>query len=64
MGYERWNQNTSFVDIALSRSLEKNRSMKTMERIDRVIDWSKVENVCWTITGQEDRRKAPMPIPH
>jgi transposase, IS5 family len=43
MGYKRWNQNTSFVDIALSRSLEKNRSMKTMERIDRVIDWTKVE---------------------
>jgi IS5 family transposase len=43
MGYKRWNQNTSFVDIALSRSLEKNRSMKTMERINRVIDWTKVE---------------------
>jgi transposase, IS5 family len=43
MGYKRWNQNTSFVDIALSRSLEKNRSMKTMERIDRVIDWTKIE---------------------
>ena len=43
MGYKKWNENTSFVDIALERSLAKNRSMKTMERINRVIDWSKVE---------------------
>jgi IS5 family transposase len=43
MGYKRWNQNTSFVDIALSESLKKNRSMKTMDRINRVIDWTKVE---------------------
>ena len=43
MGYKKWNQNVSFVDIGLSRSMEKNRSLKTMERINRVIDWSKVE---------------------
>ena len=43
MGYKRWNQNISFVDIALSSSMEKNRSLKTMDRINRVIDWTKVE---------------------
>jgi transposase len=43
MGYKRWNQNISFVDIALSRSLEKNRSLKTMDRINKVTDWTKVE---------------------
>lgn len=43
MGYKKWNRNVSFVDIGLSRSMEKNRSLKTMERINRVIDWTKVE---------------------
>ena len=43
MGYKRWNQNISFVDIALNSSMEKNRSLKTMDRINKVIDWTKVE---------------------
>lgn len=43
MGYKRWNQNISFVDIALSSSMKKNRSLKNMDRINQVIDWSKVE---------------------
>ncbi len=43
MGYKRWNQNMSFVDIALSKSLKKSRSIKNIERINRVIDWSRIE---------------------
>jgi transposase, IS5 family len=43
MGYKKWNRNTSFAELALSSSLEKNRSLKTMEEINRVIDWLKVE---------------------
>jgi len=43
MSYKKWNQNISFADIALSSSIEKNRSLKTMERINRVIDWNRVE---------------------
>lgn len=43
MAYKKWNQNISFADVALSSSIEKNRSLKTMERINRVIDWTKVE---------------------
>ena len=43
MGYKRWNENISFADIALNSSLERNRSLKTMDRINRVIDWTKVE---------------------
>jgi len=42
MGYKRWNQNISFVDIALSSPMKKKRSLKTMDRINRVIDWTKV----------------------
>ena len=43
MGCKKWNKNISFLDIAFSSSMEKKRSLKTMDRINRVIDWSKVE---------------------
>ncbi len=43
MGYKRWNPNASFAEMALASSLERNRSLKTMEQINRVIDWTKVE---------------------
>jgi len=33
----------SFGEMALTRTLEKNRSLKTMERINKIIDWERVE---------------------
>ena len=41
MGYKRWNQNISFADVALNSSMEKNRTLKTMEQINQVIDWTR-----------------------
>lgn len=38
MGYKRWTKNMSFGEMALTRSLEKNRSLKTMERINKIVD--------------------------
>jgi hypothetical protein len=58
MGYKKWNQNVSFSDIDLSSSLEKNRSLKTMERINRIIDWTKVASGPWGPTPQP---LAPLP---
>ena len=43
MGYKKWSRNMSFGEMALTRTLKKNRSLKTMERINRVIDWAKIE---------------------
>ncbi len=42
MGYKRWNPNVSFAEMALVSSLERNRSLKTMEQINQVIEWAKV----------------------
>jgi len=65
MGYKRWNQNIIFVDIALSSSMEKNRSLKNMDRINRVIDWSKVEERLkdyYVVGRQEEGADAYSPL--
>jgi IS5 family transposase len=43
MGYKRWSESISFVDMAMRGSLEKNRSLRRMDRINQVIDWTKIE---------------------
>ncbi len=43
MGYKRWSKNMSFGEMALTRTLEKNRSLKTMERINKIINWERVK---------------------
>ncbi len=43
MGYKRIGEEISFADLAISKSLEHNRSIKLMDRINRVVRWSNVE---------------------
>ena len=45
MGCKKMNKNISFADLALANSLEYNRSLKNMERMDKAIDWSRVETI-------------------
>ncbi len=45
MGYKKMNKNISFADLALASSLEHNRSLKNMEKMDKAIDWSRVETI-------------------
>jgi len=45
MGYKKFDQNISFAELDLSSSMENNRSLKMMERINQVIDWSNIEAV-------------------
>lgn len=44
MGFKKIDQKIGFAELALSSSMEKNRSLKTLERMNKVIDWTKVEN--------------------
>jgi len=65
MGYKRWTKNMSFGEMALSRSLEKNRSLKTMERINKIIDWVEVEERLmdyYTIGRKEEGADAYPPL--
>lgn len=43
MGYKRIGEEISFADLAVSKSLEHNRSVKLMERINKVINWDNIE---------------------
>ncbi|MFC1495131.1 hypothetical protein ACFL6W_07620 [Thermodesulfobacteriota bacterium] len=43
MGYERIGEEISFADLAVSKSLKHNRSVKLMERINKVISWKNIE---------------------
>jgi hypothetical protein len=43
MGYKKWGKEISFADLAVSKSLEHNRSVKMMDRIDKVVNWKNIE---------------------
>ena len=43
MGYKQIGKNLSFADLAVSRSLEHNRSLKMMEKINKVVKWRNIE---------------------
>ena len=43
MGYKKWGKEISFADLAISRTLEHNRSVKMMDRINKVANWKNVE---------------------
>ena len=45
MGYKKWGKEVSFADLAISKSLEHNRSLKMMERINKVVSWKNIEAV-------------------
>ena len=43
MGYKELGNKISFADLAVSKSLEHNRSLKMMNRINQVVRWKNVE---------------------
>ena len=45
MGYKKMNQGLGFADLALASSLKHNRSLKTMEKLDKAINWSRVKEI-------------------
>ena len=43
MGYKKMSKGISFADLAVAKSLEHNRSLKMMNRINKVVNWKNVE---------------------
>ena len=43
MGYKKIGEEISFADLAVSKSLEHNRSVKMMDRINKVVKWNNIE---------------------
>ena len=45
MGFKKMDNSLGFADLALASSLKHNRSLKLMEKLDKAIDWSRVESI-------------------
>ena len=45
MGYKQIDWNMTFAQVDLMTSMEHNRSLKMMEKINEAIDWSKIEAI-------------------
>ena len=45
MGYKKMDRNMTFAEVDLMTSMEHNRSLKMMEKINSIIDWSEIEAV-------------------
>jgi len=45
MGYKQIDQNMTFAEASLLRSMKHNRSLKRLEKINQVINWSQVEEI-------------------
>ena len=45
MGFKKMDNSLGFADLALASSLEHNRSVKLMEKLDNAIDWTRVETI-------------------
>jgi hypothetical protein len=43
MGYKELGKEISFADLAVLKSLEHNRSVKMMDRINKVVNWRNLE---------------------
>ena len=48
MGYKKMSASLTFADLALESSLEHNRSLKLMQKLDSAINWSRVERILFT----------------
>ena len=44
MGFKKIESKIGFAELALSSSMAKNRSLQTLEQMNKVINWSKIEN--------------------
>ena len=65
MGFKKMNNEFSFADLALESSLKHNRSLKTMEKLNKVINWSRVEDILmnhYTVGAANEGADAYPPI--
>ena len=45
MGFKKIDRKIGFAELALSSSMEKNRSLQTLEQMNKVINWTKIEKI-------------------
>ena len=45
MGYKQIDRNMTFAEVSLLKSMEHNRSLKRLEKIKQIMNWSKVDEI-------------------
>ena len=45
MGYKKIENHFGFADLALAKVMKHNRSLKMMEKINRSIDWDRINEI-------------------
>ena len=45
MGFKKMDNSLGFADLAFASSLKHNRSLKLMEKLDKAIEWSRIEAI-------------------
>ena len=45
MGYKKINRNLGFADVALANSLKHNRSLTLMDKLNRSLNWERIQSV-------------------
>jgi IS5 family transposase len=65
MGYKQIEPNMTFAEVSLLRSMEHNRSLKRLEKINQVINWSKVDEILmshYTVGSSREGADAYSPL--
>jgi len=65
MGYKKMDQSLGFADLALKSSLKHNRSLKTMEKLNKAINWSRIESILinhYTVGTSKEGADAYLPL--
>ena len=45
MAFKKIESKIGFAELALSSSMDKNRTLKTLEQMNKVIDWPRIEKI-------------------
>ena len=45
MGFKKLHESFTFADLAMKETLAHNRSLKTLEKVDKAINWSRIESI-------------------
>ncbi len=45
MGFKRLHESFTFADLAMQETREDNRSLNTMEKLKKAINWNRIESI-------------------
>jgi hypothetical protein len=45
MGFKKIESQIGFAELALASSMDKNRTLNTLEQMNKVVDWSRIEKI-------------------